>query len=186
MNTEAKQHYPLYKLFSEHGVDTFYIELLEKCPCHDIEELRKKEGEHIRELRPSLNKVTAGRKKKEYQAEHRENNKDYIRQLKHHYNKNNQDRILQYGENNREHINQTHKKHYEEVGKQPIECECGCTTTRKDLTRHRKPKKHNNLMNNTHYEQPVDCECGCVTTKPNLSRHRKSKKYMEPIKDKLN
>ena len=48
LNTEAKQHYPLYKLFSEYGVDTFYIELLEKCPCHDIAELRKKEGEYIR------------------------------------------------------------------------------------------------------------------------------------------
>ena len=133
LNTEAKQHYPLYKLFSEYGVDTFYIELLEKCPCHDIEELRKKEGEYIRELRPSMNKVIAGRKKKEYQAEYRENNKDYIRQLKYQYNKHNQDKILQYRENNREHINQTHKKHYEEVGKQPIECECGCPTTRKKL-----------------------------------------------------
>ena len=44
VNTEAKQHYPLYKLFSEYGVDTFYIELLEKCPCHVIEELRKKKA----------------------------------------------------------------------------------------------------------------------------------------------
>ena len=44
VNTEAKQHYPLYKLFSEYGVDTFYIELLEKCPCHDIEEFRKKKA----------------------------------------------------------------------------------------------------------------------------------------------
>ena len=146
VNDKAKHHYPLYKLFSEYGVDTFYIELLEKCPCHDIEELRKKEGEYIRELRPSMNKVIAGRKKKEYQAEYRENNKDYIRQLKHQYRENNQDKILQYIENNREHINQTHKKHYEEVGKQPIECECGCPTTRKHLTRHRKSKKHIELM----------------------------------------
>ena len=42
VNTEAKQHHPLYKLFSEYGVDTFYIELLEKCLCHDIEKLRNR------------------------------------------------------------------------------------------------------------------------------------------------
>ena len=63
-NVKAKQHYPLYKLFYEYGVGTFYIELLGKCPCHDKEELGQKEGEYIRELRPSLNKVTAGRTKK--------------------------------------------------------------------------------------------------------------------------
>ena len=147
VNTEAKQHYLLYKTFRDHGVENFFIELIEKCPCNDKDELRRKEGEYIRELNPLFNKNIPGRPKKEYQKEYRENNKDYIKQLKHQYRENNQDKILQYRENNREHINQTHKKHYEEVGKQPIECECGCNTTRKNLTRHKQSKKHNKLMN---------------------------------------
>ena len=44
VNTEAKRHYPLYKLFSEYGVENFYIELIEKCPCNDIDELRNKKA----------------------------------------------------------------------------------------------------------------------------------------------
>ena len=138
INVLAKQHYPLYQAFKAYGVENFFIELLEKCPCHDIEELRKKEGEYIRELRPSMNKVIAGRKKKEYQAEYRENNKDYIRQLKHQYRENNQDKILQYIENNKERITQ-HKA-------EKIKCECGCVITRGCLWRHRQSKKHIELM----------------------------------------
>ena len=32
----------LYKAMEEFGVENFYIELIEKCPCNDIEELGKK------------------------------------------------------------------------------------------------------------------------------------------------
>ena len=87
--------------------------------------------------------------------------------------------------NNREH-KPTNKKPYGEVGKQPIECECGCIITSKQLSKHKQSKKHNNLMNNTYYEQSVGCECGCVTTKSNLSRHRKSKKHIELMREELN
>ena len=48
--------------------------------------------------------------------------------------------------NNKEYEQQRHKKYYEEVSKQSFECECGCTTTRKHLTRHRTSKKHMELM----------------------------------------
>ena len=57
---------PIYKAFKEHGVENFSIELLEKCPCNDKDELRKQEGGCIRELNPVLNKQIAGRTNKEY------------------------------------------------------------------------------------------------------------------------
>ena len=94
INTLAKQHYPLYRAFKAYGVENFFIELIDKYPCNDKEELRKKEGDYIRELNPLFNKNIPGRKKKEYQAEYRENIKDYIRQLKHQCNENNQDKIF--------------------------------------------------------------------------------------------
>ena len=31
--TQAYTHLFLYKAFAEHGIDNFYIELIEKCPC---------------------------------------------------------------------------------------------------------------------------------------------------------
>ena len=34
----------LYQTMNELGIDNFYIELLQKCPCDDKEELRAEEG----------------------------------------------------------------------------------------------------------------------------------------------
>ena len=61
----------VYKAFREHGVDNFFIELIEKCPCNDIEELRRKEGEYMKLLKPSLNKYLAGRTRQEYRDTHK-------------------------------------------------------------------------------------------------------------------
>ena len=41
------QQFPVYKAFREHGVDNIFIELIEKCPCNDVDELRKKESKYI-------------------------------------------------------------------------------------------------------------------------------------------
>ena len=79
---------PLYQGFRDHGVENFYIELVEKFPCNDKDELRKKEGEYIRLLKPSMNKIIAGRTQQEYYVDNkehflqkakdwRENNKEY-------------------------------------------------------------------------------------------------------------
>ena len=42
INHPKKHHLPLYKAFREHGVDNFFIELIEKCLCNDVDELRKR------------------------------------------------------------------------------------------------------------------------------------------------
>ena len=124
IKNETKKTRPLYKAFIEHGVEHFYIELIEKCPCNDIDELRKKEGEYIRLLKPSLNKQIAGRTKNEY----REDNREYLRE----YEKQNR-------ENNKEYI-----KAYKAT---KIKCECGCDVTINHLARHKTSDKHKKLMN---------------------------------------
>ena len=53
--------FPIHKAFREHGVDNFFIELIEKCPCNDKDELLKTEGNYIRLLKPSLNVHINGR-----------------------------------------------------------------------------------------------------------------------------
>jgi len=60
-----------------------YIELLEKYPCKDREELKKREGHYIRTL-DCVNINIAGRSQKEYQEERKEYIKEYH---KNHYKK---------------------------------------------------------------------------------------------------
>ena len=57
-------NYPIYKTFREHGVENFFIELIEKRPCNDKDELRNTEGNYIRLLKPSLNARIEGRTNK--------------------------------------------------------------------------------------------------------------------------
>ena len=64
----------------ELGVDKLYIELIEEYPCENLEQLNRKEGEHIRQI-GTLNKMVAGRTKKEYRA----NNKEKIAEKKSEY-----------------------------------------------------------------------------------------------------
>ncbi len=63
----------------ENGIDNFYIELEEEYSCENVEQLRKREGEIIRE-KGTLNRQIAGRSKTEYGKEYKQNNKDKINQ----------------------------------------------------------------------------------------------------------
>ena len=83
----------------EFGKENFYIELIEEYPCENIEQLNKREGELIRELKPVLNTQVAGRTIKEW----REDNKEYLRE----------DKKLYHIENN-EKSNERCRKWYEE------------------------------------------------------------------------
>ena len=108
--TDAKAGKQLiYKAFIEHGVDNFYIELIEKYPCNDRGELRRKEGEYIRELKPSLNKVIAGRTKQEYHEDNREKRLAAMRT----YYQDNKEHLApkrkEWSHNNRERINIPHR-----------------------------------------------------------------------------
>ena len=97
--------------------------------------MRKKEGEYIRSLKPSLNKVIVGRTKKEYYID----NKEHLSQL-----------MKKYNENNKEHMRE-YIKQYRETNKEAIRekitCECGCTISRANLPRHKRSAKHDQLMN---------------------------------------
>ena len=56
MNSNVKKDRKLYIKMHELGIDKFYIELIEDCPCENKEQLRKKEGEYIRQL-STLNRL---------------------------------------------------------------------------------------------------------------------------------
>ena len=43
-NNKTQKDRPLYQAFRDHGIEHFFIELIEKCPRNDIDELRKKKA----------------------------------------------------------------------------------------------------------------------------------------------
>ena len=89
-NSKKRGHFSIYQAFREHGVNNFYIELVEKHPCNDRDELRKKEGEYIRKLKPSFNKRIEGRTDKEYYID----NKDALKQKSKEYAAQNREKVL--------------------------------------------------------------------------------------------
>ena len=133
---------------NELGVDNFYIELIENFPCENVELLRKREGELIREL-GTLNSRIERRTSKEW----REENKDIRKEKR----EKNRDEILkykkEYREKNRETINKKRMEFYEknkdieyqrckEWKSTKVECQCGGKYTLAHKAEHEKSKKH--------------------------------------------
>ena len=97
------------------------IELLENCECDNVEQLHRLEGEYIRRL-DCVNKRIAGRTRKEYydenkeqMKEYRENNKEKIKEQKKEYYENNKEQIKEYYEKSKE-----KRKEYLEKNKEQI------------------------------------------------------------------
>ena len=109
----------------------WYIELYENFPCFSIEELRKREGEVIREI-GTLNKNIAGRTKTDYDKYYRESHKEQI-----------QEKYKEYYRENQQKERERLSKYYEKV-----RCECGCEVSNKyNLNTHLKSNKHLKSMN---------------------------------------
>ena len=131
----------IYSKMLEIGVDKFYIELIENYPCDNIEQLRKREGEYIRQL-GTLNINIAGRTPKEGMTAYRETNKDELKQKKKQYYDEHREQILiqkkTYSKINSGTINEKHRE--------KILCCCGCWTTYGHKLRHERSLKHQNYI----------------------------------------
>ena len=131
----------------ENGIDNFYIELEEEYSCENVEQLRKREGEIIRE-KGTLNKQIAGRSKTEYGKEYKQNNKDKINQRRNERRKENPEKTKEeykrYGALYRE----RHPERIKAWHETKVECECGGKYTLSHKAEHLKSKKHKNFLNN--------------------------------------
>ena len=129
-----KRDYRCYKKGKKNYVSSFhmlqfddaYIELIEKCPCNNKEELTKREGEIIREMN-CINKRIPGRTKKEYYADNKEKIQKYGEKYREKNKENyidNKEKILkqhkEYREKNKEKI-QKREKEYREKNKEKIQ-----------------------------------------------------------------
>ena len=143
-----------FDIFDEYGIDNCKIELIEAVPCLTKDELRKKEGEFIKN-RDCVNKVIAGRTVKEYQKDYYETNKDKVKE----YRETNKDKIKEYNKEYREtNINKIKEiqKEYRETNiikiniwkKTKNDCVCGGVYTQSNKIQHLKTKKHQSFLNN--------------------------------------
>ena len=138
----------------------YRIEMYKPFPCENGIELRQEE-ERIRiELDANLNGKRAyisAEERKEEGKEYREKNKDEMSAYFKLYRENNRDELNAYSklysENNRDSINayskRYNKKNRDKINtrqREKITCECGCDITRNRIYKHRKTKKHLNLM----------------------------------------
>jgi group I intron endonuclease len=150
MNSKATLNRPLYVKMKEYGVDCFYIELIEECPCENKEQLRKREGHFIREI-ATLNMIQAGRTPKEWLQENKERIEDY----QHKYHEQNKQQIQmrkkEYREENKDTIAHNLKQYYEAHKEQILEnqsilfeCSCGGRCRQGDKSRHFRTHKHKN------------------------------------------
>ena len=138
----------VYKLFEKYGVENCRIELLELVPCNSKDELRKKEGDHIKALN-CVNKCIAGRTDKEYYEENKvilyEKQKIYTEKNKEHIS----ERQKAYREKNKEQISEKQKinsQKYNEKRKIKYTCCCGSNIQKCNKIQHEKTEKHIEFM----------------------------------------
>ena len=120
-----KYNYNLYKMIRENGGwDCFRMVIIEEYPCDNKTQLCIREEELRVEYNANMNERTAygldKQRVKEYQKEYRQDNKN---------------QLIEYS---REYNQQLNEK---------ITCQCGRVIRKGDLNRHKKTKKHNNLLN---------------------------------------
>ena len=139
--------------------DNWFIELYENYPCKNKYQLRRREGELIRQI-ATINKVIPGRNVKEWYKDNRE---VCLENMKQHY-QDNREKIKEYYQDNREKIKEYGKQRYQdnsqkikEYGKQ-----------RYQNNREKIAEKH---------KQKITCDiCGSIVRKGDFATHKKTKK----------
>ena len=143
------------------------IILIENVPCNSKEELLKHERNYI-ETMVCVNKVIPGRTDAEYYHDNKDKHKEYMKE----YCLKNKDKIKEYKKEyclkNNDKIKESKKEHYhknkdkikeklkeyrlnnkdklKEYNKVKITCDCGVDVNKNHILRHKKTKKHFDLM----------------------------------------
>ena len=130
-----------YKMLDHHD---HYIELLEKCSCDCVDELRKIEGKYIRALN-CVNKPIAGRTPQESNKAYRDNNKEKERKRNAKYRMKNKEkekiRAIVYKNKNKDALRKKGAEYYRNTMKArrsiPTPCpHCGKIMMKGSISRH--------------------------------------------------
>ena len=116
-NPQANK-FKIYRTMLDLGIENFFVELIEYYSCNTQEELRRREGQVIKEFQPDLNKQVAGRTLQEYR-------KDFAEEIKE------KDRIRGKSE-----------KVLQKRRERKYECCCGSVVRTDGKVEHLRTKKH--------------------------------------------
>ena len=126
--------------------DNYDIQLIENFPCDSKDELHAREGYWIRKT-DCVNRNISGRTIDEWKID----NKDKIRERQKRYRNDNKAKICEYREKNKGKTKE-YKKEYCQKNRdkltEKVDCECGSSVRKCDLSRHKKSTKHKNFINN--------------------------------------
>jgi uncharacterized protein YfcZ (UPF0381/DUF406 family) len=136
----------IYKMIRENGGwECFTMIVIKIFPCETKMEACIEEDRIMREMKTSMNTkraYTTPEEKREYHKDYYQSNRELISEkekIKYQANKEQfREKTKVYRLANRDTIN--------EKQREKVECDCGCTTSKINLVRHKKTKKHlNNL-----------------------------------------
>jgi hypothetical protein len=184
-----KAHYKLWQNNNYNYVTSFeiikyddcFIELYELYPCNSKTELEKREGQVIRENNNAVNKVIAGRTKKEYCADnvdnkklydenYRENNRDKIKQKQNQYYIDNADKVKL----------KTSQYRKDNIDKVKI---CDKQYRLKNISKLKQYSKQYRIDNADNIKliknMKYDCICGGKYTNCHKSEHLRSKRHIQ-------
>ena len=88
--------FKLYKAMKEYNTDNFYIILIEELEVDSVKDLRRREGEYIKTVKPTLNKNIAGRSMEQYQIDNKDKLRIYRRNYYKQYRKDHYEHLKNY------------------------------------------------------------------------------------------
>jgi len=128
---DEKYNLSVYQFIRDHGGwEEWQMVAVEIYPCDCKRELEIRERYHIESLKPTLNKYIPTRGLKEYY----EDNREFLLKKQKEYHHDNREKRLEYHKEWRE-------NNKEEISKK-VTCECGCESTKDNLSRHKKTQRH--------------------------------------------
>ena len=149
---------PVFDLFDKYSLEHCKIELIEHYPCKDKEELQQREGYWIK-LEECVNKCVAGRTKKEY----REENKEQISKHKEEFYEEHKDKI-----NEQKKANYHNKKDYY-AEKMKLYAEKHKEQISNQQKKYREEHKE---LRNSYLREKVECpHCHIMIGRTSLHRH---------------
>ena len=141
--------------------DEWEMVIIKECPGTNKIELLMEEQKYIDELKPDLNCINSHTDRveymKKYGAEWYQENKEKVKKASANYRLEHKEKIIlqkaEWYQNNIERERKIRTDNYQKnkinilnQQKERIECECGCNVCKGALTRHKKTKRHIDLM----------------------------------------
>ena len=163
-----------------HGVENFYIDLVEEYPCENLEQLRKREGEFIREL-GTLNHHIAGRTQQEYVQDTRDHKREVDKQYYQQHREEQLEYRREYYQKNKEHLDQARKVRYQENKDHELQRNKQyCDTHKEQVLLHQKKYVDENREKVKQWKSTkIIRSCGIEYTQSHKSRHLNTLRHEE-------